>query len=83
MDDGRGHGAHFLQPLGVRESRRWRARRPWTAISIAPFTLGLLQYALEVDAGTAGEPEDVVLHDHVLQGLGVVWLAVITVAVFF
>ena len=56
---------------------------PWTAISIAPFTLGLLQYALEVDAGTAGEPEDVVLHDHVLQGLGVVWLAVITVGVFF
>ena len=56
---------------------------PWTAISIAPFTLGLLQYALEVDAGTAGEPEEVVLHDRVLQGLGVVWLAVITVAVFF
>jgi decaprenyl-phosphate phosphoribosyltransferase len=56
---------------------------PWTAISIAPFTLGLLQYALEVDAGTAGEPEEVVLHDRVLQALGVVWLAVITVAVFF
>jgi decaprenyl-phosphate phosphoribosyltransferase len=32
---------------------------PWTAISIAPFTLALLQYALEVDARTAGEPEDV------------------------
>ena len=59
-------------PLGV----------PWTAISIAPFTLGLLQYALEVDAGQAGEPEDVVLHDHVLQGLGVVWLATIAVAVY-
>jgi decaprenyl-phosphate phosphoribosyltransferase len=55
---------------------------PWTAISIAPFTLGLLQYALEVDAGSAGEPEDVVLHDHVLQGIGVVWLVVISVAVF-
>jgi decaprenyl-phosphate phosphoribosyltransferase len=55
---------------------------PWTAISIAPFTLGLLQYALEVDAGSAGEPEDVVLHDHVLQGLGVIWLVVISVAVF-
>ena len=47
---------------------------PWTAISIAPFTLGLLQYALEVDAGSAGEPEDVVLHDRVLQGIGVIWL---------
>ena len=55
---------------------------PWTAISIAPFTLGLLQYALEVDAGNAGEPEEVVLHDHVLQGVGLVWLAVISVAVF-
>jgi decaprenyl-phosphate phosphoribosyltransferase len=56
---------------------------PWTAISIAPFTLGLLQYALEVDAGTAGEPEEVVLKDRVLQGLGVVWLVVISIAVFF
>jgi decaprenyl-phosphate phosphoribosyltransferase len=56
---------------------------PWTAISIAPFTLALLQYALEVDAGTAGEPEEVVLNDRVLQGLGVVWLAVISIAVFF
>jgi decaprenyl-phosphate phosphoribosyltransferase len=55
---------------------------PWTAISIAPFTLGLLQYALEVDSGNAGEPEDVVLHDHVLQAMGVVWLVVISVAVF-
>lgn len=55
---------------------------PWTAISIAPFTLGLLQYALEVDAGNAGEPEEVVLHDHVLQGVGLVWLAVISIAVF-
>jgi decaprenyl-phosphate phosphoribosyltransferase len=56
---------------------------PWTAISIAPFTLGLLQYALEVDAGTAGEPEEVVLQDRVLQGLGLVWLVVISIAVFF
>jgi decaprenyl-phosphate phosphoribosyltransferase len=45
--------------------------------------LGLLQYALEVDAGTAGEPEEVVLHDRVLQGLGLVWLVVISIAVFF
>ena len=55
---------------------------PWTAVSIAPFTLGLLQYALEVDAGQAGEPEDVVLHDHVLQVIGLIWLVVISVAVF-
>jgi decaprenyl-phosphate phosphoribosyltransferase len=56
---------------------------PWRAISIAPFTLGLLQYALEVDTGNAGEPEDVVLHDHVLQGIGVIWIVVISLAVFW
>jgi decaprenyl-phosphate phosphoribosyltransferase len=55
---------------------------PWTAISIAPFTLGLLQYALEVDSGNAGEPEEVVLHDRVLQVIGLVWLVVISIAVF-
>ena len=55
---------------------------PWTAVSIAPFTLGLLQYALEVDSGNAGEPEEVVLHDRVLQGIGLVWLVVIFIAVF-
>jgi decaprenyl-phosphate phosphoribosyltransferase len=55
---------------------------PWRAISIAPFTLGLLQYALEVDTGNAGEPEDVVLHDRVLQGIGALWIVVISVAVF-
>ena len=55
---------------------------PWTAISIAPFTLGLLQYALEVDSGNAGEPEEVVLHDRVLQVIGLVWLVVISIGVF-
>ena len=56
---------------------------PWTAVSIAPFTLGLLQYALEVDAGQADAPEEVVLSDHVLQGIGLIWLVTISLAVFF
>lgn len=55
---------------------------PWTALSIAPFALGLLQYALEIDAGTAGEPEDIVLSDRILQVLGVLWLILIAIAVF-
>lgn len=55
---------------------------PWTAISIAPFTLGLLRYAMDVDAGNAGEPEDVVLRDRVLQVFGLIWLILIAVAVF-
>ena len=46
---------------------------PWSTISIAPFLLGLLRYAVDVDRGTAGTPEDIVMRDHVLLGIGVVW----------
>ena len=55
---------------------------PWPPISIAPFVLGILRYAVHIDAGEAGEPEDIVLHDRVLQGLGLVWLAVVCAGVF-
>ena len=55
---------------------------PWHVISIAPFTLALLRYAYVIDSGAAGEPEDVVLSDRVLQGLGVLWVIPLAIAVF-
>ncbi|MCA0253203.1 MAG: decaprenyl-phosphate phosphoribosyltransferase [Actinobacteria bacterium] len=55
---------------------------PWTAISIAPFTLAILRYAMKIDAGDAGAPEDVVMSDRILQILGVLWLIPVTIAVF-
>ncbi len=55
---------------------------PWHAISIAPFVLGTLRYAVHIDAGEAGEPEDIVLHDRVLQALGLAWLVVVCAGVF-
>lgn len=54
----------------------------WHAISIAPFTLALLRYAYTIDAGGAGEPEDVVLGDRVLQLLGLAWVIPVAVGVF-
>lgn len=54
----------------------------WPAVSIAPFTLALLRYAMEIDQGLAGEPEDVVLGDRVLQGLAVLWVIPVAIAVF-
>ncbi len=55
---------------------------PWTAISIAPFTLAVLRYAMKIDQGKAGEPEDVVLSDPILQVLAVLWVIPVAVAVF-
>ena len=50
---------------------------PWHMISIGAFVLGLLRYAVDIDAGTAAEPEDIVLGDRVLQGIGVVWILLV------
>ena len=54
---------------------------PWTAVSIAPFTLAILSYARNIDRGEAGEPENVVLHDPVLIILCVLWLITTGLAV--
>ncbi len=55
---------------------------PWSALSIAPFTLGMLQYALRIDRGDAAEPEEIVLRDRMLQVIAVIWLALIAAGVF-
>ena len=43
------------------------ARRAVAHVSIAPFVVGLLRYAVDIDAGEAAEPEDIVLGRPVLQ----------------
>jgi decaprenyl-phosphate phosphoribosyltransferase len=53
----------------------------WESISIIPFVLGVLRYAIDVDAGQAGEPEDIVARDRILQGIGVVWLICVVLGV--
>jgi decaprenyl-phosphate phosphoribosyltransferase len=46
---------------------------PWYELSIIPITVGLLRYALQVERGHGGAPEDLVLHDKVLICAGLVW----------
>jgi decaprenyl-phosphate phosphoribosyltransferase len=50
---------------------------PWQTLSIAPFVLALLRYAVDVDRGSAGAPEEIVLGDRGLLVLGVVWVATV------
>ncbi len=47
---------------------------PWAAISVVPFVIGLLRYAIDIDKGEAEAPEDVVLHDPALIVTGLAWL---------
>ena len=55
----------------------------WFAISMIPFTIGILRYAVDVDGGMAGEPEEIALRDRVLQLLGVALIGTIGAAVYF
>lgn len=52
------------------------------AISMAPFILAILRYALHVDAGEAEAPEVIAWNDRVLQSLGLLWLVTLLLAVW-
>ncbi|MBV9012327.1 MAG: decaprenyl-phosphate phosphoribosyltransferase [Pseudonocardiales bacterium] len=42
----------------------------WPVISLVPFVVAVLRYAVDVDGGNGGEPEEIALGDRVLQVLG-------------
>jgi decaprenyl-phosphate phosphoribosyltransferase len=54
----------------------------WSVVSIVPFVVALLRYAVDVDSGAAGEPEEVVLHDRMLLLLGGTWAACLIGSVY-
>jgi decaprenyl-phosphate phosphoribosyltransferase len=54
----------------------------WFQLSIAPFVLALLRYALVLEHGRGGAPEDVVTGDRILQLLGLVWLVCFALGVY-
>lgn len=55
----------------------------WWAVSIIPFTIAILRYAVDIDGGDAGEPEDIALHDRVLQLLALALIGTVGAAVYF
>ena len=54
----------------------------WSVASVIPFVMALLKYSVDVDTGAAGEPEEIVLHDHVLMLLGAIWAACLMGSVY-
>jgi decaprenyl-phosphate phosphoribosyltransferase len=53
----------------------------WFAISMIPFTIAILRYAVDVDGGLAGEPEEIAMRDRVLQLLAVALIGTLGAAV--
>jgi decaprenyl-phosphate phosphoribosyltransferase len=51
-------------------------------LSILPFVLGILSVELAIETGDGGAPEELILHNHVIQVLGVACLALVTVGIY-
>ncbi len=59
-----------------------RGDTSWFVVSMVPFVIAILRYAVDVDGGLAGEPEEIALKDRVLQLLAVAWIGTIGAAIF-
>lgn len=58
------------------------SRHPvWIGLSVFPFVIAILRYALDTDHGRVEEPEEVVLRDPALLSLGLLWLVTYAVGV--
>jgi len=60
-----------------------RANNTWFAISMIPFTIAILRYAVDVDGGMAGEPEEIAMRDRVLQLLFLALIGTVSAAIYF
>jgi len=57
-------------------------RVPWFQLSIVPFVLAILRYALLVDAGAGGAPEEVAFRDRPLQVMAGAWALLFALGVY-
>ena len=55
---------------------------PWYELTIVPFVVGILRYALLLEAGRGGAPEEVILGDRTIQVLGGLWVLLFAGAVY-
>lgn len=54
----------------------------WYQLSILPFAIAILRYALLIDQGKGSEPEQLVVSDRVLLASGAVWAIIYGYAVY-
>jgi decaprenyl-phosphate phosphoribosyltransferase len=53
----------------------------WFEVSIIPFVLAILRYALLLEQGRGGAPEELVIGDRTLLALGAFWVVTFAIAV--
>ncbi len=56
---------------------------PFYELSIIPMGTALLRYTLILEQGHGAAPEEIFAHDRVLQILGLIWITVFAIGVYF
>ena len=54
----------------------------WVQLSIVPFIVAILRYALLVEQGHGSAPEELILGDRQLQVIGVIWVVLMGLSVY-
>lgn len=54
----------------------------WYELSIVPFVLAVLRYALLIERGEGGAPEELVLRDRPLQVMGALWVVLVGIGLY-
>ena len=54
----------------------------WIELTVIPLVLAVLHILRLLDAGEGGEPEQLALRDHLLQGYSVIWLALMGIGLY-
>jgi decaprenyl-phosphate phosphoribosyltransferase len=54
----------------------------WFELSIIPFVIAMLRYALLLEQGYGGAPEEVFLRDRTLQAVGLVWAGLFAAGIY-
>lgn len=54
----------------------------WFELSIVPVVLAVLHLELRFERGRGGAPEELALHDHMLQVVGVLWVVLFAIGVY-
>jgi len=66
-----------------RSAQAGRGHHPiWFELSIVPFVLAILHVELRFERGLGGAPEELALHDRMLQVLAVAWVALFAVGIY-
>jgi decaprenyl-phosphate phosphoribosyltransferase len=55
----------------------------WIELTVVPLVLAVLHIFRVLDAGQGGEPEQLALHDHILQGYGVLWGVLMVIGLYW